>query len=84
MAPLAYGQACLLEAGLFFPQVLSTSLSYPPTFLLWVNLKTLVVHITKGYSNLDSPDMIWWEKAKLDNVEYIDVSELNIGSPTET
>ena len=45
---------------------------------LKINLKT------KGYSNVNSPDMVWWEKAKLPNVEYIDVSELNIGPPSET
>ena len=51
---------------------------------LKIDLKTSVVYITKGYSNVNSPDMVWWEKAKLPNVEYIDVSELNIGPPSET
>ena len=54
------------------------------SWTLKIDLKTSVVYITKGYSNVNSPDMVWWEKAKLPNVEYIDVSELNIGPPSET
>merc|ERR1712192_274412 len=55
------------------------------TFGLWASLLAGGrIVLPSGYSNVNSPDMVWWEKANLPNVEYIDVSELNIGPPSET
>jgi len=55
------------------------------TFGLWAGLLAGGrVVLPSGYSNVNSPDMVWWEKSNLPNVEYIDVSELNIGPPSET
>ena len=35
-------------------------------------------HIIPGFAFMKSPDTMLWEKANLENVEYIDVSQLNV------
>ena len=42
------------------------------------------VSLVSGYSNVNTPDMLWWDRAGLPNVEYIDVADLKIPPPSET
>ena len=71
MAALVYGPGYWQGAGLFSLQVIKT-----PRFHS--------VSLVPGYSNVNTPDMLWWDRANLPNVEYIDVADLNIPSPSET
>ena len=50
----------------------------------WNDLKTdYVSDPILGYATMKSPDTMWWEKANMENVEYVDVSQLNITSLKE-
>ena len=49
------------------------------TFGLWAGLLAGgQIFLPQGYAAMKSPDTMWWEKADLENVEYVDVAQLNI------
>ena len=49
------------------------------TFGLWAGLLAGgQIMLPKGYSAIKSPDMMWWEKAGMSNVEYVELAMLNI------
>ena len=49
------------------------------TFGLWAGLLAGgQIVLPQGYAAMKSPDTMWWEKADLENVEYVDVAQLNI------
>ena len=49
------------------------------TFGLWAGLLAGgQIVLLQGYAAMKSPDTMWWEKADLENVEYVDVAQLNI------
>ena len=49
------------------------------TFGLWAGLLAGgKIVLPAGYSAMRSPDMMWWERADLPNVEYIHVDDLNL------
>ena len=49
------------------------------TFGLWAGLLAGgQILLPRGYSAEKTPDMIWWETADMDNVEYIDMKQLNV------
>ena len=68
---MVYGLGYWQEAGLFSLQVKKT-----PSFHR--------ISLVSGYSNVNTPDMLWWDRAGLPNVEYIDVADLKIPPPSET
>ena len=48
------------------------------TFGLWAGLLAGgKIVLPAGYADMKSPDMLWWEKADLANVEYIQVHDLD-------
>ena len=49
------------------------------TFGLWAGLLAGgKIVLPAGYSAMKSPDMMWWERADLPNVEYIHVEDLDL------
>ena len=49
------------------------------TFGLWAGLLAGgKIVLPAGYSAMRSPDMMWWERADLPNVEYIHVDDLDL------
>ena len=49
------------------------------TFGLWAGLLAGgKIVLPAGYGAMKSPDMMWWERADLPNVEYIHVDDLDL------
>ena len=49
------------------------------TFGLWAGLLAGgKIVLPSGYAHMKSPDLMWWEKADLPNVEYIHVNDLDL------
>ena len=49
------------------------------TFGLWAALMAGGrIILPRGYSTEKSPDMMWWERAAMSNVEYVDIELLNV------
>ena len=51
------------------------------SFGLWAALMAGgQIILPRGHSPRNTSDMMWWERAEMSNVEYVDINQLNISS----